>query len=185
MIKISDGKSVTPIVLIGTISVIYGMSIYYLLPLALLTMNLTLLLDIFFLILLGMIFGLTLLAHTLQQVLEWITVHVLLFFERKSMKQMIVKNLIAHKIRNSLTSIIYSLTLGCLIFLVVMLNLQGQSLTASEAPPGADLYTTCGFFLGDLTDLIDDYSYAINEVAFRTENSLVASNWPTDATTVE
>ena len=110
---------------------LYGMTIYYLLPLALLTMNLSLLLDIFFLILMGMIFGLTLIAQTLQHALEWITVHLLLFFERKSMKQLILKNLIAHKMRNSLTAIIYSLTLGCLIFIIVMLNLQGQALTTS------------------------------------------------------
>lgn len=40
------------------------------------------------------------------------------------MKLMILKNLIAHKQKNQTTAIIYSLTLGCIIFLIVMLNLQ-------------------------------------------------------------
>jgi hypothetical protein len=39
------------------------------------------------------------------------------------MKMLILKNLTAHKQRNKLTAIIFSLTLGCLIFLVVSMNL--------------------------------------------------------------
>ena len=46
----------------GGTAVIYGIAIYYILPLALLMSNATLILDIFFGILLGMIFGLTMLA---------------------------------------------------------------------------------------------------------------------------
>jgi hypothetical protein len=38
----------------------------------------------------------------------------------------VFKNLVSHKERNSLTAIIYSLTLSCLIFLIVMLNMQAS-----------------------------------------------------------
>lgn len=44
------------------------------------------------------------------------------------MKGLLRKNLIAHKERNKLTSIIYSLTLACVMFLVTSLNLQIASI---------------------------------------------------------
>ena len=73
-----------------------------------------------------MLLGLTILAMNLQGALETFLIHLLLFWESKSMKAMLSKNLIAHKQRNLLTSIIYALTLGCIIFLVVSANLQLQ-----------------------------------------------------------
>lgn len=115
--------------MVGFIAVIYGLSIYYLLPLSLLTANLSLMLAIFFSILLGMILGLTMITYNFQSMLEFLLLKIILFWERKSMQILIVKNLIAHKLRNQLTAIIYSLTLGCLIFLVVMLNIEITILT--------------------------------------------------------
>ena len=40
---------------------------------------------------------------------------------------MIFKNLTAHKLRNKMTSIIFSISIGFIIFLVVIYNLQVQS----------------------------------------------------------
>ena len=40
------------------------------------------------------------------------------------MKLMVLKNLTAHKVRNKMTSIIYSIALGFIIFLIVSYNLQ-------------------------------------------------------------
>ena len=57
--------SVAPYVLFGSLALIYGASIYYFLPKAMLEMNLNLILQIFFLVLLGMLFGLTVLASNL------------------------------------------------------------------------------------------------------------------------
>lgn len=80
-----------------------------------------------------MIFGLTLIALNLQRSLELLLVHILLFFEQKSMKILIIKNLSAHRESNKMTSIIYSLTLGCIIFVTVAANLQFQMFTAGNA----------------------------------------------------
>lgn len=118
-----------PYLIFGLISVVAGMSIFYLLPLAVLNFDIGLILQIFFMILLGMIFGLTLISFNLQRLLEILIVKTLLFYERQSMKLMIRKNLIAHRESNKLTSIIYSLTLGCIIFVVVAANLQVAELT--------------------------------------------------------
>ena len=55
------------------------------------------------------------------------------------MKVMISKNLIAHRRRNLLTSIIYALTLGCIVFLIVSANLQLKQITSAETIGEADL----------------------------------------------
>ena len=97
--------------------------VYFVMPLAILSFDISLLLMIFFLILVGMLLGITLIALNLQSVIELAIVNSLLLFERKSMKLLIVKNLSAHRQSNRLTSIIYSLTLGCIIFVIVTADL--------------------------------------------------------------
>ena len=125
LVTTEDGSTKTgPYLLFGGISVLAGMSIFYFLPLAVLSFNIGLVLQIFFLILLGLIFGLTLIALNFQRMFEILLVYVVLFFERQSMKLMILKNLTSHRESNKLTAIIFSLTLGCIIFVVVQANLQ-------------------------------------------------------------
>jgi hypothetical protein len=121
------------------VSCFYGFAIYYFLPLSLLSLNFGMILTIFFLILLGMLLGLVLLALNIQRLFEIAITHVILFFETKSMKSMILKNLSAHRLRNRLTTIIYALSLGFMIFLITVLQLeiQAQRLT-SQVKQGAD-----------------------------------------------
>ena len=60
------------------------------------------------------------------------------------MRTLLRKNLGAHKQRNYLTSIIYALTLGCIIFLLVTANLEIQSIAATSEIANADIYVTSG-----------------------------------------
>jgi FtsH-binding integral membrane protein len=115
--------SKTPYLLFGLLASFSGIAIYYLLPLSIINLNLGLMLSVFFGILLGMILGLTLIATNFQRILELFFTYTLLFFETRSMKHLIVKNLTAHRESNKMTSIIFSLTLGCIIFVVVASNL--------------------------------------------------------------
>ena len=112
--------------LFGGISVTFGVIIYYFLPYSLITNNASLLLQIFFLILLGLILGLSLIAVNLRGFVERIMIYLLLFWEKKSMRTLLRKNLIAHKQTNQLTSIIYALSLGCIIFIIVSASLEIQ-----------------------------------------------------------
>lgn len=57
-----EKQEFTSYMLFGSIGVIAGIAIYYLLPLAVLNFNIGLILQIFFFILLGMILGLTLIS---------------------------------------------------------------------------------------------------------------------------
>lgn len=56
--------------------------------------------------------------------MEMILTYVLLVFEKKSMKKMVTSNLNSHRERNKMTSIIYSISLGFIIFLIVSANLS-------------------------------------------------------------
>lgn len=126
-VSITDANSVQnkiPYLIFGGIGTFVGMLIYYVFPMAVLNFELGLLLEIFFMILIGMILGLTLISFNLQRSVELIILHTLFFFETKSMKILITKNLSAHREANRLTSIIYSLTLGCIIFVIVASSLQ-------------------------------------------------------------
>ena len=44
------------------------------------------------------------------------------------MRNMVLMNLTAHRMRNKMTSIIYSIALGFIIFLIVTYNLQLKSI---------------------------------------------------------
>ena len=117
-------KNVIPYVTFGLTSTIFGMTIYLLLPLGLLSQNIGLVLTVFLTILMGMMLGLTLFVTNLQGVLEIFLVYLFFFWERQSMRKLLMMNLASHKPRNFLTSIIYTLTLGCIIFLLVTARLQ-------------------------------------------------------------
>ena len=82
----NSSKNIIPYVLFGSITVLFGISIYYFLPLSLLTMNFGMVLAIFITILMGMLLGLTLFVSNLQGILEIILVYVFFFWERQSMR---------------------------------------------------------------------------------------------------
>ena len=100
--------------------------------------------------------GLTLLVANLRGFIEVIMTYLLLFWERKSMRALIKKNLIAHKHTNKLTSVIYALTLGCVIFLCVALNLVLSTTEGIGSGPTfqyADLVIYCS----------DDNGFSVNK----------------------
>jgi len=117
-------KDITVFLLFGSIACVYGFTIYYYLPLGLLSFNLNALMRVFVFILLGMMLGLVLLAMNVQRVIEVAFTHCFLVFESTQLRTMVLNNLTAHKFRNRLTSIIYSISLGFIIFIMVSVNLQ-------------------------------------------------------------
>ena len=77
-----------------------------------------------------MLLGITLLVSNLQAFVEIILLYLLLFWEKSSMRILIRKNLIAHRKRNKLSSVIYSVTLGAVIFLIVASTITLMQVTA-------------------------------------------------------
>ena len=88
---------VVPYIVFGLLCVTFGVTVYVILPTALLAENASLILQIFFMILGGLIFGLTLLVANLRGFLETLVVYLLFFWEKKSMRALLKKNITAHK----------------------------------------------------------------------------------------
>ena len=65
---------------------IYGVTIYYFLPLALCSFNLKMLSQIIIFIIVGLLFALTLMAYNIQATVEKVITHIFLFFEKSSMR---------------------------------------------------------------------------------------------------
>merc|ERR1719469_550868 len=114
----------SPMVATGIAFTAYGVTIYYLLPLALMSFNLNLLSQIIIFIIVGLLFALTLLAFNFQSTVEWLLTNIFLFFEIKSTRAMVMKNLSSHRKRNQMTALIYSLSLAFLIFLSISSRCQ-------------------------------------------------------------
>lgn len=87
---LSKGKAkIVPYVVFGVITTLYGLGVYYVLPLSLLSYNLGLILKVFFFILLGFLLGLILFAINAQSLFETVLMHLLLFWEKTAMKKLI------------------------------------------------------------------------------------------------
>ena len=115
------------IVIIGGMMSLFGFCIHYFLPLSLISFNIQLLLLIFFGILILMKVGLTVLALNLENIIERTLCFIFFFWENFAVRSLVSKNLIAHRIRNRKTTIMYAVSLGFIIFISVSFNVQIKS----------------------------------------------------------
>ena len=110
--------------LLGSVGVVFGGCIYYLLPLGIASRDYPLLTNIFFLLLVGMLVGFSLLALNFQYIIEIIIVKVLFCWEKAVVLTLIFKNLAAHRLQNQKTSILYTLSIGFTIMIVASYQMQ-------------------------------------------------------------
>ena len=97
VIIVDRNVKVVPYIIFGLLCVLFGVTIYIILPQALLAENVGLILQVFFFILAGLILGLTLLTANLRGFIETFMVYLLFFWEKQSMRALLKKNLMAHK----------------------------------------------------------------------------------------
>ena len=131
----------------------------------------SLILQIFFLILVALILGLTLLSVNLRGFLETVVVYCLFFWEQKSMRTLLKKNLMAHKSTNKLTSVIYALTLGCVIFLCVGLNLMLKSVESLGVITDVDITVTDSVDPAVLDPILASYADSIHSFGYQTQSA--------------
>lgn len=113
-------KDVTGFIVFGVIALSYGFGVYYLLPLSLVSFNFSLAMSIFLTILFGLIMALGIISTNIMPYLNILVSRLVLIFEGKSLRVLTLKNLIAHQDRNKMTSIMFSLTLGFIVFLKIV-----------------------------------------------------------------
>ncbi len=122
-----EKKELYNFIILGLITFLYGASIYYFLPLSLISINFSMLGGIFLWILFGILLGFVILSINIENILQKSLTKILLFFTNNYTKSLIIKNLTAHRIKNRKTSIMYSLSIGVFIMISVGLNLIIQS----------------------------------------------------------
>jgi len=132
-IERSDDGTISPTALVvGVGLVVFGFLIYYLLPLSLLSLNLSLFFNIFFGILVGLLFGLIMLSLNFEHLVERLVVFLFFFWELRSIPQVVLKNLVSHRMRNRKTTIMYALSLGFVIFITVAYTTEIESAKATS-----------------------------------------------------
>jgi len=102
--------------------------IYYLLPKGLINQDITLLMFVFFTILLGLLIGLILISISFQYLIEKLLAYVLLFWINVTDFILILKNLSAHRFKNRRSSILYALSVALIVFLSVGIQIQIQTI---------------------------------------------------------
>ena len=120
-------KELNSLVIFGLITFIYGASIYYFLPLSLISNNFGMIGAIFLWILFGILLGFVLLSRNIEHLLQKLLTYTLLFFTRSYTKLLILKNLAAHKIKNKKSSLMFSLSVGIFIMASVGFDLILQT----------------------------------------------------------
>lgn len=108
----------------GSLFSLIGMLLYVVLPSALLSFNLFLLGSIFFSLLMAILLGLVIIGLNMQRVAESLVLHAAFFWLPTSMRQLVQKNLISHKLRNRKTFLMYSLSIAFIVFIYVTFALQ-------------------------------------------------------------
>jgi hypothetical protein len=133
-------------VVTGTLLAVFGFGVYYIVPLALLSSNFGLLLNLFFFLLLGMILGLVMLSLNIQSLLAKLIILVFLFWEKSAVTTLVRKNLIAHTVRNRKTTVMFALSLGFIIFIMVAYSLSVDSFTYEIQQESGTLVSVRGTF---------------------------------------
>ncbi|KAI3632542.1 hypothetical protein MIR68_009648 [Amoeboaphelidium protococcarum] len=121
--------------------VVAGFIVYYLIPLSFIFGDLSMFFRIMTVILLGMVFGLTIVFQAVERYLSVFLVRVMTFIALdSSLTEVIIKNMNAHAPRNRKTAVMFTLCIGYIIFASTMFTLQISSLNQSvEWFLGADV----------------------------------------------
>jgi ABC-type antimicrobial peptide transport system permease subunit len=121
--------------------VIFGFIIYYMIPYSFIFQQFALFFDIFVLILLGMLFGLSLLAMTIHGYVQKLSVNLLMWGkDRRVLKTLVTKNLWGHSRRNTKTAVLFTTCIAFIIFAGSIFLLQSQNLVDNvKAGLGSDI----------------------------------------------
>jgi len=117
------GVSFTEI-FVAIVLVAFGIIVFYLIPLAYIFADDTLYIVTFAIVLLGVIVGQAMLSQSLDYFLEVLFVRLLTLGSDRALTPLAMKNLAGHRGRNKLTSLMFTLCLGFIIFALTMFSLQ-------------------------------------------------------------
>eukprot|EP00026_Physarum_polycephalum_P001035 Phypoly_transcript_01036.p1 GENE.Phypoly_transcript_01036~~Phypoly_transcript_01036.p1 ORF type:complete len:1168 (+),score=174.37 Phypoly_transcript_01036:78-3581(+) len=135
-------------------TVFFGFIIYYMVPYSFIYQNFSLFFMIMSGILLGMLFGLALIAQTIQPMLEKAALLLIMWgWDRSSLSSLVRKNLFSHMNRNLKTAIMFTICLTFIIFAGTVFRLQGHSIgELVQLGVGGDLWVFSPRAIGPLPE---------------------------------
>lgn len=133
-------------IVVAACAAVFGFGIYYLLPLALLSFNLSLILTFFLCVIIGMLAGLVILALNFELLMLRLLSTLLLWWERPAVRRLLWSNLsAAHRTRNRKTAAMYAIAVALICFIVVAATGQISSASVSvRAKAGAPVTFSTG-----------------------------------------
>jgi len=115
--------------LLAVLAVGVGFTVYYLIPLSFTFRNYGLFFGILTGILMGMLFGMSMLAQAIQPFIEKAVIFCLILGrDRRSLYNLVRKNLFSHSSRNSKTATMLTISLTFVIFTGCVFRLQGHNI---------------------------------------------------------
>ncbi|KPA82247.1 hypothetical protein ABB37_03359 [Leptomonas pyrrhocoris] len=169
---------------LGFLGAVGGFAAYVFFPTSVITQNFSLMFYIFFLVLLGMLGGLVMLATNFERVMETMVRLVFMSWEHRAVRSMVTKSLSAHVLRNRQTTVMYALSVGFLVFITVAFDIEVTSLKYStERSHGSDVTLhlrrarrpklgRTPAFVDAVTPLPDGTTYAYEATSLHPENLL-------------
>lgn len=112
---------------VGLFLAAFGFGVYYIFPVSLLSFNFELLLNLFFILILLMLVGFVMLSLNVENIMHRGLTWLFFFWDKVAIRKILLKNLIAHRVRNRKTTIMYSVSLSFVIFLYVAYAMQMKS----------------------------------------------------------
>jgi ABC-type antimicrobial peptide transport system permease subunit len=140
MVKLKGmGLSVRQLV-ISVIMIVVGFLVYYLIPYAFTYNNFALFLGVLQVILLSMVLGLCLVASTTQPFIERGVLWLIVWGSDAKLLGLMDKNMSAHRPRNQKTALMFTLSLGFMIFAGASFSLQAATIADTVSSVfGADI----------------------------------------------
>lgn len=144
--RAGTGRPSGPLLALGLLAFLAGFALYYLLPLALLSLDLGLFLALFLCIFVGMLGGAAVLALNVQGLLQRaLACACLSWWERGPVLRIALTNLGAHARRNRLTSLMYGLAVAFVVFTATVAQQQLQAEAYdTRAEAGTMVYAALG-----------------------------------------
>mmetsp|Transcript_10929 Transcript_10929/g.40739 ORF Transcript_10929/g.40739 Transcript_10929/m.40739 type:complete len:1124 (-) Transcript_10929:289-3660(-) len=125
---------------VALLLVTFGFIVYYIVPFAFTSDDMSLFFTVLNVILLGMLIGLCITAVVLEHVLEKILVHLFLWGSERRLLGLIFKNMSGHRQRSKKTFLMFTVCIAFIIFVSVVFALQISTVVATvEQSTGADI----------------------------------------------
>ena len=140
-IERSEHKNIPwTVLIVGVFLAAFGIGVVVVFPTSLISLNIELLLGLFFVLIILMLVGLVLLSLNIECLLYKFLALIFFFWDKLAVRKILFKNLVAHRLRNRKTTVMYSVSMSFVIFMFVAYSTMMKSFSYEiEQAYGTDI----------------------------------------------